>query len=146
MDIRLPARPGYEKFRDVFEIRLRRVGGKRLPDSLFLLPDLTVTLLRILTDPATPAGRRFLAAGGGGYLVTPSTLPGRRRWLTVVDDLMVLLLAVRQMLVSTDPERLRIHWPSGDLVFLEKVTDFLQALESRYPERIHDRWLAVRPF
>ena len=63
----------YERFRDsLASVDQPRLSGFR--DVVFLLPDLTVLLARLMRDPRVPLGHKLLAAAGVGYVLSPVDL------------------------------------------------------------------------
>ena len=64
-----------------------------LRDLLLLLPDLAVLLVRLLRDPEVSGPRKWVAAMGLGYLISPlDLLPGLLFGpLGFVDDLLMLI-------------------------------------------------------
>ena len=121
-------------------MRSELVLGIPLAETLLLVPDLLVTLLRILFDPSTPAGRRLLGGTNRGQLVLSGTENSR-----LLDGVGILLLAANEMLEATEPATVSRYWP-GTPTGLQKAHNMLTNLQSKLPARVHNRWQAVRPF
>lgn len=106
------------------------VSGLR--DLLLLLPDLSVLLVRLLRDPEVPRSRKWVAALGLGYLLSPlDLLPGLLFGpLGLVDDLLMVSVTVSHMLNHVHPDRVRAHWPGqGDVLqVLQRVSAWCESV------------------
>jgi uncharacterized membrane protein YkvA (DUF1232 family) len=95
-------------------------------DLLFLLPDLTVLLLRLLRDPEVPVASKAIALLGVGYALSPidllpSLLLGP---VGLVDDLLVVSAALSRLMNRVHPDVVRRNWSGqGDaLEVIQRVT------------------------
>ncbi|RIK92398.1 MAG: hypothetical protein DCC71_24530 [Proteobacteria bacterium] len=93
----VPARPGES-------------SGTR--DVLFLLPDLTVLLYRLLRDERVPIGGKAIALLGVGYVLSPVDLVPEFALgpIGLVDDLLVVGAALSRVLNYVHPDVVRGHW------------------------------------
>jgi uncharacterized membrane protein YkvA (DUF1232 family) len=118
--------------------RLRaRVVAERAPgtgsgpfDLLFLLPDLTVLLVRLLRDARVPIFSKAVALAGLAYVISPidpvpSMLFGP---IGLVDDLLVVAAALSTLLNRVHPDVVRSHWSGkGDaLDAIHRVTSWAE--------------------
>ena len=127
--------PGEQRLWD----RLRsRVVAVREPgaasgvlDLLFLLPDLTVLLSRLLRDSRVPLLSKAVALAGLAYVVSPiDALPAFVFGpIGLVDDLVVVAAALSGMLNRVHPDVVRSHWSGrGDaLAAIHAVTSWAEA-------------------
>lgn len=110
-----------------------------LRDLLLLLPDLGVLLVRLLRDPEVPGARKWVAAAGLGYLLSPvDLLPGLLLGpLGLVDDLLIVSATLSHLLNHVHPDRVRAHWPGqGDVLqVLQRVGAWC---ESVFRHRLRD--------
>ncbi len=94
-------------------------AGSGLGDLLFLLPDLTILLLRLLRDDRVPILYKGIALAGIGYVVSPldfmpALLMGP---FGLVDDLIIVSTAVSAMMNHVHPDVVRSHWAGqGDVL------------------------------
>ncbi len=102
-------------------IRAKLVGqrekGNTLVDVLFLLPDLTVLLARLLREKRVPVGAKALALLGLGYVLSPIDLMPELIFgpIGLLDDLLVVAAALSRLLNYVHPDLVRSHWPGrGD--------------------------------
>jgi len=135
--------------------RLRaRVVSERVPgtgssvfDMLFLLPDLTVLLVRLLRDRRVPLVSKAVAVAGLAYVISPlDPVPALFFGpVGLVDDLFVVAAALSSMLNRVHPDVVRSHWSGqGDALTAihrvtawaeEQVTGGLQAVLGRLVRR-----------
>ncbi len=95
--------------------------GKRsgIGDLLFLLPDLTILLLRLLRDDRVPILSKGFAVAGIGYVLSPldfmpAVLLGP---VGLIDDLVIVSAAVSAMMNHVHPDVVRSHWAGqGDVL------------------------------
>ena len=108
-------------------------------DLLLLLPDLVVLLLRLLRDPEVPRPRKWVAALGLGYVLSPvDLLPGLLFGpLGLLDDLLMVSATLSHLVNHVHPDRVRAHWPGqGDVLsVLQRVSAWS---ESFFRHRLRD--------
>jgi uncharacterized membrane protein YkvA (DUF1232 family) len=119
--------------------RLRtRVVSERAPgtgsgvlDLLLLLPDLTVLLSRLLRDPRVPILSKTVALAGLAYALSPIDLVPALIFgpIGLVDDLIVVAMALSGLLNRVHPDVVRSHWSGqGDaLDAIRRVTSWVEA-------------------
>jgi uncharacterized membrane protein YkvA (DUF1232 family) len=106
-------------------------------DLLFLLPDLTVLLLRMLRDPDVPVSSKAIALVGVGYALSPidllpSLLLGP---IGLVDDLLVVSAALSRLVNTVHPDVVRRNW-SGQGDVLEVIQRVSKWSETFLRERM----------
>ena len=90
-----------------------------MKDLLFLLPDLTVLLMRMLRDSDVPVSSKAIALMGVGYALSPidllpSILLGP---IGLVDDLLVVSAALSRLVNTVHPDVVRRNWSGqGDVL------------------------------
>jgi uncharacterized membrane protein YkvA (DUF1232 family) len=91
-------------------------------DLLFLLPDLTVLLARLLREPQVSVASKAVALVGVCYVLSPIDLMPALLLgpLGLVDDLLVVSAALSRLLNDVHPDVVRSHW-SGKGDALEAV-------------------------
>lgn len=126
--------PGEQRLWD----RMRaRVAAERAPgtgsgifDLLFLLPDLTVLLVRLLRDPRVPILSKAIAVAGIGYVLSPvDAMPALLLGpVGLVDDLVIVAAALSMLLNRVHPDVVRSHWSGqGDaLSAIHSVTGWVE--------------------
>lgn len=145
--ILLPEVAGYDGFRNRVLGFLHRFPVGRAPEYAIFIPDFTVLLFRLLIDPRTSAGRRIMSGAALMYVLSPADLvPDAVPGLGLADDLLFLVLTVRQLIKDTDPELLKELWPSSDLSLLEAMQKTLDRVEGAVPLAVRNRWMAKRFF
>ncbi len=99
-----------------------------LGDLLFLLPDLTVLLSRLMRDDHVPLTSKALALAGVAYVLSPldfmpAILIGP---IGLVDDLVVVAATLSGILNKVHPDVVRSHWSGqGDaLEAIHRVTEW----------------------
>jgi uncharacterized membrane protein YkvA (DUF1232 family) len=80
-----------------------------------MLPDLGRLLQSLSRDPRVPWHAKAVAAGAGLYVASPldllpDVIPGVGGW----DDLLVVLVAVRQLVTTAGYDVVREHWTGTD--------------------------------
>lgn len=138
---------GYDRMRRSMEQALSMVMTRRWSGRLLYLPDFVVFCVRLFADPRTSAGRRLMAGTAIGYLVlpldaVPDVLPG----LGLLDDVIFLALAVRQLLNESDPAVLAELWPNPDVEPLQATRRVLDHAAQWLPQGLHRRFTARRWF
>jgi uncharacterized membrane protein YkvA (DUF1232 family) len=120
----------YERIRSAVVASRPKREPSGLLDLLFLLPDFTVLLTRLLRDDRVPIMAKAVALGGVAYVlspidVMPSLLLGP---VGLVDDLVVVAACVSGMLNRVHPDVVRSHWSGqGDVLdALASVTDLVE--------------------
>jgi len=110
-----------------------------MKDLLFLLPDLTVLLMRMLRDSDVPVSSKAIALMGVGYALSPidllpSILLGP---IGLVDDLLVVAATLSKILNDVHPDVVRSHWSGqGDaLETIQRVSSWAESLFSRRTTR-----------
>lgn len=79
------------------------------------VPDCLVLFKRLLGDPRVPRRRKALLAGVIAYLAMPFDLiPDFIPVIGLLDDALVVVLALRAIVGGGGPELLREHWPGPD--------------------------------
>ncbi len=100
--------------------------GTSIKDLLFLLPDLTLLLMRLLRDDRVPVGGKALAVLGIGYVLSPIDLMPTFLLgpIGLVDDLLILGTTLSRLLNYVHPDVVRSHWSGkGDaLDAIQRVT------------------------
>ena len=108
-------------------------------DLLLFLPDLVVLLVRLLRDPEVPRPRKWVAALGLGYVLSPVDLmPGLLFGpLGLLDDLLVVSATLSHLVNHVHPDRVRAHWSGqGDVLrVLQRVSAWS---ESFFRHRLRD--------
>ncbi|MEJ8280659.1 YkvA family protein [Pseudonocardia spirodelae] len=83
-----------------------------LTDAVRLLPDLVRLLRRLAGDPAVPRRVRVVLGLTIGYLLLPVDLiPDVLPVLGQLDDVVVVVLALRAVVRAAGPAALDRHWP-----------------------------------
>jgi uncharacterized membrane protein YkvA (DUF1232 family) len=99
--------------------RVRDAAGARVPgaasdlrDLFFLLPDLTVLMLRLLRDDRVALGDKAIALLGVGYVLSPIDLLPEIFFgpLGLVDDLLVVAATLSRLVNHVHPDVVRAHW------------------------------------
>jgi len=96
--------------------RLRAVGG--------FVPDCAVLFARLARDPATPRRRKLALIALGAYLASPIDLiPDFIPVVGLVDDAVLVVLALRWIARGSGREALERHWPGpqGSLAVLLRL-------------------------
>jgi uncharacterized membrane protein YkvA (DUF1232 family) len=76
------------------------------------VPDCTVLLKRLLSDPRVPRRHRLMLVALAGYVASPIDLvPDFIPLAGQLDDAVIVGLALRVVLRSSGPELLEEHWP-----------------------------------
>jgi uncharacterized membrane protein YkvA (DUF1232 family) len=116
-------------------------------DLLLLLPDLTVLLLRLLRDPRVPRGAKAIALLGVAYVLSPLDLLPELVLgpIGLVDDVLVVGVALSRLLNHVHPDVVRSHWPGkGDaLQAIRSVSEWTESQLSRGVLRRVRTWLRV---
>jgi len=81
-------------------------------DLVLLLPDLAVLLFRLARDPRVPFVSKTIAALAVGYVLSPFELMPELLLgpIGLIDDLVVVGLALSRMLNHVHPDVVRAHW------------------------------------
>jgi len=99
-------------------------------DLLFLLPDLTVLLLRLLRDRRVPISSKAVALLGVGYVISPlDAMPALLIGpIGLVDDLVIVAASLSLILNRVHPDVVRSHWSGqGDaLDAIQSVTSWVE--------------------
>jgi len=97
-------------------------------DLLFLLPDLTMLLMRLMRDARVPLTSKALAMAGVAYVLSPldfmpAILLGP---IGLVDDLVIVAATLSGILNKVHPDVVRSHWSGqGDaLEAIHRVTEW----------------------
>jgi uncharacterized membrane protein YkvA (DUF1232 family) len=84
-------------------------------DVARFIPDCIVLVRRLLGDPRVPRRHKLLLGAVVGYLAFPIDLvPDFIPFAGQVDDLLILVLALRVVLRASGSELLREHWPGPE--------------------------------
>lgn len=108
-------------------------------DLLLFLPDLVVLLVRLLRDPEVPRSRKWVAALGLGYVLSPlDLLPGLLFGpLGLLDDLWMVSATLSHLVNHVHPDRVRAHWPGqGDALSVLQLVS--AGSESFFRHRLRD--------
>ncbi|MDH4016161.1 MAG: DUF1232 domain-containing protein [Actinomycetota bacterium] len=120
----------YERIRSAVVSSRPKREPSGLLDLLFLLPDFTVLLMRLLRDDRVPIMAKAIALGGVAYVVSPiDVMPGLLLGpVGLVDDLVIVAACVSSMLNRVHPDVVRSHWSGqGDVLdALASVTDLVE--------------------
>jgi uncharacterized membrane protein YkvA (DUF1232 family) len=106
--------------------------------AILLIPNLGKLLFGLLRDPRVPVRRKLLAAAAAGYAIMPVDLiPDVFPVLGQLDDLLLIVLALKHLLEGAPPDALEEHWDGPDdmLDVIEAVADWGAGLAPR-PLRI----------
>lgn len=99
-------------------------------DLLFLLPDLTVLLVRLMRDRRVPIVSKILALAGVGYVLSPIDVMPALLFgpIGLIDDLVIVAAALSAILNRVHPDVVRSHWSGqGDaLEAIHQVTDWVE--------------------
>jgi uncharacterized membrane protein YkvA (DUF1232 family) len=80
-------------------------------DAVRQLPNFLRLLYGVITDPRVELLDKLLVAGAVGYVLLPEDIfPDFLPIVGEVDDVFVLVLAIRQLLKSAGPNILLEHW------------------------------------
>ncbi|MCZ6463337.1 MAG: DUF1232 domain-containing protein, partial [Proteobacteria bacterium] len=81
-------------------------------DLLLLMPDLTVLLFRLMRDDRVPMGSKAIAFLGLAYVFSPIDLIPEIFLgpLGLLDDILVVGLALSQLVNHVHPDIVRSHW------------------------------------
>lgn len=122
--------------------RAPRTGAKRTVMSYILeLPRFLRLLWGLMTDPRVARLDKFLVAGAIAYIATPADMiPDIIPFLGEVDDVFLLVLALRRLLRNAGHAVLLSHW-SGDPERLRdlKLRNVLVAAAFFLPRRLRRR-------
>jgi len=132
IDLNPEERRLYERIRSRVVSAKPRNASSDLLDLVFLLPDLTVLLARLLRDDRVPLASKAVAVGGIAYVlspidVLPSLLLGP---VGLVDDLLIVAACLSGMLNRVHPDVVRAHW-SGQGDALEAISSVTEIVETR---------------
>ncbi|MGH3470597.1 MAG: YkvA family protein [Nocardioidaceae bacterium] len=84
----------------------------RMRDSLRLVPDVARLLRRLAADPTLPRGVRIRLALLLAYLVSPlDIIPDFIPVIGYLDDVIIVVLALRSVARRAGPDALDRHWP-----------------------------------
>ena len=139
----------YERLRGAVVQHRGKGEPSGLLDLLFLLPDFTVLLMRLLRDDRVPILAKAMAVGGVAYVVSPiDVMPGLLLGpVGLVDDLLVVAACVSGMLNRVHPDVVRSHWSGqGDVLdALAQVTDLVEDQVLARARSTFGRLLGGRP-
>jgi uncharacterized membrane protein YkvA (DUF1232 family) len=93
------------------------VAGRRRDarDVVRFIPDCIVLVRRLLGDPRVSRGHKLLLGALVGYLALPIDLvPDFIPVAGHIDDVLVVVLALRVVLRASGSEVLREHWPGPE--------------------------------
>jgi uncharacterized membrane protein YkvA (DUF1232 family) len=110
------------------------VAGRRRDarDVARFIPDCIVLLKRLLGDPRVPRRHKLLLGALVGYLAFPIDLvPDFIPVAGQIDDVLVVVLALRVVLRASRGELLREHWPGPEtsLAFVLRFVDTSSPVE-----------------
>jgi uncharacterized membrane protein YkvA (DUF1232 family) len=106
-------------------------------DLLLLLPDLSVCLVRLLSDDRVPLASKALAIAGVGYVISPvDFIPGLLFGpIGLLDDLVIVAATLSRVLNHVHPDVVRSHW-SGKGDVLDAIQDVTSWSESLFTVRL----------
>jgi uncharacterized membrane protein YkvA (DUF1232 family) len=88
---------------------------RHMRDVARFIPDCFVLVRRLLGDPRVPRGHKLLLGALVGYLALPIDLvPDFIPVAGHIDDVLVVILALRVVLRASGSELLREHWPGPE--------------------------------
>ena len=142
----------YERLRSHLVPRKPQGASSGLLDLVFLLPDLTVLLSRLLRDERVPLVSKAVAMGGLVYVVSPiDVLPALLLGpIGLVDDLVVVAACLSGILNRVHPDVVRFHW-SGQGDALDAISAVTERVEDHVVgslgslRSVLDRLLGARP-
>ncbi|MDX1649100.1 MAG: DUF1232 domain-containing protein [Myxococcota bacterium] len=113
--VEIELNPRERRFYDRVRERLRTPApGARsdLRDVLFLLPDLTVLMLRLLRDERVAPGDKVIALIGVGYVLSPVDLLPEFLFgpIGLADDVLVVAATLSRLVNHVHPDVVRAHW------------------------------------
>ena len=115
-------------------------------DLLLLMPDLTVLLFRLMRDDRVPMGSKAIAFLGLAYVFSPIALIPEIFLgpLGLLDDILVVGLALSQLVNHVHPDIVRSHWSGhGDaLNAIQRVVAFIES-NLKTPLRSAMKWLGA---
>ncbi len=114
----------YEKLRN----RLASYGESKHPfmEYLFLLPDLVILIIRLLSEKRIPIRFRIFIGSIVGYLILPiDIIPDFIPFIGYVDDLLIVIFGLNTIMNDVDPEILEYHW-SGDRSLLHTIKEITE--------------------
>lgn len=132
--ITIELNPAGQRFYD--RLRARVVTPKpgyasSFGDLLFLLPDLTMLLVRLMRDDRVGLAAKAIALLGVGYILSPIDLLPEIVLgpIGLVDDLLVVAATLSQLVNHVHPDVVRSHWSGqGDaLEAIQRVMAFGEA-------------------
>ena len=104
--------------------------GSGILDLLFLLPDLTVLLARLLRDNRVPILSKVVALAGLAYVLSPiDAMPALLFGpVGLADDLVIVAASLSMLLNRVHPDVVRSHWSGqGDaLEAIHSVTGWVE--------------------
>ncbi len=146
----------YERLRHRLDKQAAKFGdagddslGAKLVRGVLFLPDLFHLTVKLVFDPAFPAGRKGALIAGLAYAISPLDLiPDAIPVIGWFDDVIVLTLALRHALDLEDEAVRRAigrHWVGDDrlLATLQHVLDVGEATIEFLPKRVVQ---LLRPF
>jgi uncharacterized membrane protein YkvA (DUF1232 family) len=145
--ITIELNPGERRLWDRLRGRVVRAREPAAPsgifDLLFLLPDLTVLLSRLMRDDRVPIASKAIAVAGIAYVLSPvDLLPGLLFGpIGLVDDLVIVAAALSGILNRVHPDVVRAHWSGqGDaLAAIHSVTSWVEHNVTGGLERVFAR-------
>jgi uncharacterized membrane protein YkvA (DUF1232 family) len=135
----------YERLRSRVVTAKPRGASSGLLDLVFLLPDLTVLLVRLLRDERVPLFSKAVAVGGVAYVLSPiDVLPSLFLGpVGLIDDLIVVSACLSGMLNRVHPDVVRAHW-SGQGDALEAIASVTELVEGRFVGGLRSAFDRVR--
>ena len=98
-----------------FQPRPRRTWRDLSREAVLLLPNTAKLLGRLVRDTRVPITRKVLAASVLVYVVSPVDLiPDFFLGLGLVDDLVLVALALANLMESAGPEVVHEHWDGSE--------------------------------
>jgi len=131
--IEIELNPREQRFYDRIRSRVAAPQpGQRsgLRDTLLLLPDLTVLLLRLLRDDRVSVGDKGIALAGIAYVLSPLDLMPEFLFgpIGLLDDLVVIAATLSRLVNHVHPDVVRSHWSGqGDaLEVIQRVSGWCE--------------------
>ena len=109
------------------------------------LPALTVTVARLVKDPALPRPAKFALAAAAVYLASPIDLvPDFIPFIGYLDDVLLVAIVLDGVLNYVDRDLVLRHWP-GSARSLDALARSAHLLSAWVPRRVKARIFSTKP-
>jgi len=118
-------------------------GGK-LAEFVLLLPDFVVLVMRLALDPRVPNKKKVFIGAIITYLILPiDIIPDFIPVIGYMDDLVLVVLALRHILNDIDQQIVLDNWSGEDdlLVLLQKIASTAEQLLDKNVLSKINKWL-----